>query len=115
MRSLSLFYKLISDTPEGNPFNQLAVISVETGDTFDAIYHYHRALACAQPFTSAGQNLQRSLERARRDWAAYVEEFKATHQGVLPDFQVAKGQEVEGYKQEVVIMQAINGDERLYE
>lgn len=107
--------KLISDTSLGNPFNQLAVISVETGNTFDAIYHYHRALACAQPFTSAGQNLQRSLERARRDWSAYVEEFKAAHEGVLPGFQVAKGQEVEGYKQEVVIMQAINGDERLYE
>lgn len=99
----------------GNPFNQLAVISVEVGDTFDAIYHYHRALACSQPFKSAGQNLQRSLDKARRDWTAYVEEFGATHEGGLPVFQLAPGAELEGYKNELVIMQAINRDERLYE
>lgn len=98
----------------GNPFNQLAVISVETGDTFDAIYHYHRALACAQPFKSAGQNLQRSLDRAKRDWVAFCGEFKE-REGRLPGLEGVVGEGLEGYKRELVVVQAINGGEELYE
>lgn len=99
----------------GNPFNQLAVISVEIGDTFDAIYHYHRALAVSQPFKSAGQNLQRSLDKARRDWKAYVAEERMTRgqDEVVVFDPLVKDHEVEGFKTEQVIMQAIEGEPEL--
>ncbi|KAJ9092496.1 hypothetical protein QFC19_008709 [Naganishia cerealis] len=95
----------------GNPFNQLAVISVEIGDTFDAIYHYHRALAVSQPFKSAGHNLRRSLDKASRDWTTYVTERKAEKgQGETIVFDdLVKGSEVDMFKNEEVIMQAIDG------
>ncbi|KAJ9097645.1 hypothetical protein QFC21_004681 [Naganishia friedmannii] len=94
----------------GNPFNQLAVISVEVGDTFDAVYHYHRALACSAPFKSAGHNLRRSLDKAKRDWSAYVSERKATSGDWVVVFEeLAKGREVGMFKNEEVVMQAIDG------
>lgn len=94
----------------GNPFNQLAVISVEVGDIFDAIYHYHRALACSTPFKSAGHNLRRSLDKAKRDWTAYVLERKAAGGDWVVVFDdLVKGCEVAMFKNEEVVMQAIDG------
>lgn len=46
----------------GNPFNQLATIDNYRSDRFGATYHWLRALAVKEPFTTARGNLQATLK-----------------------------------------------------
>ncbi|GAA6021027.1 hypothetical protein JCM10207_003892 [Rhodosporidiobolus poonsookiae] len=54
----------------GNPSNQLAVLSQYAHDALSSVYHYLRALATRQPFATARANLQVTLKRAVARWAA---------------------------------------------
>ncbi|PWZ01134.1 hypothetical protein BCV70DRAFT_199502 [Testicularia cyperi] len=44
---------------QGNPSNQLAVVSTYNADTFASLYHYYRALCVKTPFTKAKINLEK--------------------------------------------------------
>ncbi|BGP16343.1 hypothetical protein JCM10213_004884 [Rhodosporidiobolus nylandii] len=54
----------------GNPSNQLAVLSQYASDPLSSLYHYYRALAVRQPFTTAKANLEVSFKKAVRKWFA---------------------------------------------
>ena len=53
---------------EGNPSNQLAILSAYQTDTFNAIFHYYRAICVQQPYETAAENMGRSLKRALDFW-----------------------------------------------
>jgi protein SMG7 len=53
---------------EGNPSNQLAILSSYQMDTFNAIVHYYRAICVQQPYDGAAENMGRSLKRALDFW-----------------------------------------------
>ncbi|SNX86288.1 uncharacterized protein MEPE_04997 [Melanopsichium pennsylvanicum] len=48
---------------QGNPSNQLAVVSTYKGDTFVSLYHYYRALCVKTPFPKAKVNLEKLLAK----------------------------------------------------
>ncbi|KAH8916318.1 hypothetical protein BT69DRAFT_1250382 [Atractiella rhizophila] len=48
----------------GNPSNQLAVLSSYAGDSLGSIYHYYRALCAQEPFSTARNNLQVTYRKA---------------------------------------------------
>ncbi|KAK0556281.1 hypothetical protein OC846_001236 [Tilletia horrida] len=60
----------------GNPSNQLAVISVYTHDSLGAIHHYYRALCCRVPFETARGNLENTLSKSVKWWADRMEEVE---------------------------------------
>ena len=53
---------------EGNPSNQLAILSSYQTDTFTAIVHYYRAICVQQPYDGAAENMGKSLKRALDFW-----------------------------------------------
>lgn len=86
----------------GNPSNQLAVISTYAQDNFSAIYHYHRALTCSQPFQTARQNLHKILRKSLTEW-------QSTGQSAGPGFPPIEGpaaDDPEVLKREAVLVQA---------
>ena len=56
---------------QGNPSNQLAVVSTYQGDTFASLYYYYRALCVKTPFAKAKINLEKLLAKPT---SAYLEE-----------------------------------------
>ncbi|SPO27955.1 uncharacterized protein UTRI_05098 [Ustilago trichophora] len=56
---------------QGNPSNQLAVVSTYKGDTFASLYYYYRALCVKTPFAKAKINLEKLLSKPT---SAYLEE-----------------------------------------
>lgn len=48
---------------QGQPSNQLAVISLYNNDTFAALYYYYRALCVKTPFAKAKVNLEKLLAK----------------------------------------------------
>ena len=52
----------------GNPSNQLAVLSQYGGDTLSSTYHYYRALAVKQPFATARANLDIMYAKQLSRW-----------------------------------------------
>lgn len=53
---------------EGNPSNQLAILSSYQMDSFNAIVHYYRAICVQQPYDGAAENMGKSLKRALEFW-----------------------------------------------
>ncbi|PWN30198.1 hypothetical protein BDZ90DRAFT_229218 [Jaminaea rosea] len=53
---------------EGNPSNQLAVVSTYQSDTFGAVYHYYRALCVKRPFDTSKVNLGAAFGKAVDAW-----------------------------------------------
>ncbi len=56
---------------QGNPSNQLAVVSTYKGDTFASLYYYYRALCVKTPFAKAKINLEKLLAKPT---SAYLDE-----------------------------------------
>ncbi|EST09043.1 DNA/RNA-binding domain, Est1-type [Kalmanozyma brasiliensis GHG001] len=56
---------------QGNPSNQLAVVSQYNGEIFASVYNYYRALCVKTPFAKAKVNLEKLLARPT---SAYLEE-----------------------------------------
>lgn len=48
----------------GNPSNQLAILSSYIPDVLSSVYHYYRALCVKNPFPTARQNLEGSFTKA---------------------------------------------------
>lgn len=48
---------------QGQPSNQLAVVSLYNADTFSALYYYYRALCVKTPFVKAKINLEKLLSK----------------------------------------------------
>ncbi|GAC98168.1 hypothetical protein PHSY_005757 [Pseudozyma hubeiensis SY62] len=55
---------------QGQPSNQLAVVSLYSSDTFAALYYYYRALCVKTPFAKAKINLEKLLSKPT---SAYLE------------------------------------------
>ena len=53
---------------EGNPSNQLAILSSYQSDTFGAIVHYYRAICVQQPYDGAAENMGKSLKKSLDFW-----------------------------------------------
>jgi protein SMG7 len=53
---------------EGNPSNQLAILSAYQMDTFNAIVHYYRAICVQQPYDTAAENMGKALKRSLDFW-----------------------------------------------
>lgn len=53
---------------EGNPSNQLAILSSYQTDTFNAIVHYYRAICVQQPYDGAAENMGKSLKKSLDFW-----------------------------------------------
>lgn len=53
---------------EGNPSNQLAILSSYQMDTFNAIVHYYRAICVQQPYDGAAENMGKSLKKSLDFW-----------------------------------------------
>ncbi|MBW0468819.1 hypothetical protein O181_008534 [Austropuccinia psidii MF-1] len=52
----------------GNPSNQLAVLSSYVPDILSCAYHYYRALSVKNPFPTARQNLRLTFTKALEKW-----------------------------------------------
>ncbi|ORX89026.1 hypothetical protein K493DRAFT_72545 [Basidiobolus meristosporus CBS 931.73] len=50
----------------GNPHNQLAVVSSYLGDELGTIYHYYRSLVTLQPFLTAKENIDLLFQRSKK-------------------------------------------------
>ena len=50
----------------GNPHNQLAVLATYVNDDFNAMYHYFRSIAAANPFPTSKENLAVMFEKNRQ-------------------------------------------------
>lgn len=48
---------------EGNPSNQLAILSLYGGDSFAAVMHYYRALCVKRAFPTSRENLHKTLQK----------------------------------------------------
>lgn len=48
---------------EGNPSNQLAILSMYSDDVFSAVFHYYRALCVERPFPTSRNNLESALKK----------------------------------------------------
>ena len=66
---------------QGNPSNQLAVVSLYNGDTFAALYYYYRALCVKTPFAKARVNLEKLLAKPT---STYLEEASRSAHGGHP-------------------------------
>ena len=53
---------------EGNPSNQLAILSSYQMDTFNAIVHYYRAICVEQPYDGSAENMNKSLKKSLDFW-----------------------------------------------
>ena len=53
---------------EGNPSNQLAILSSYQMDTFNAVVHYYRAICVQQPYDGAAENMGKSLKKSLDFW-----------------------------------------------
>ncbi|GAK68270.1 uncharacterized protein PAN0_059d6511 [Moesziomyces antarcticus] len=62
---------------QGNPANQLAVVSTYKGDTFASLYYYYRALCVKTPFAKAKINLEKLLAKPTAAWLD--EASRSTH------------------------------------
>jgi hypothetical protein len=51
----------------GAPANQLGVLSTYSKDFLASTYYFYRALACDEPFTTAGNNLGLGFRKILRD------------------------------------------------
>jgi len=63
-------YYVLAQTllPEnGAPANQLAVLSTYSKDFMASTYYFYRALACDEPFATAGNNLALGFRKVLRD------------------------------------------------
>jgi hypothetical protein len=63
-------YYVLAQTllPEnGAPANQLAVLSTYSKDFLASTYYFYRALACDEPFATAGNNLALGFRKVLRD------------------------------------------------
>jgi hypothetical protein len=63
-------YYVLAQTllPEnGAPANQLAVLSTYSKDFLASTYYFYRALACDEPFPTAGNNLALGFRKVLRD------------------------------------------------
>lgn len=63
-------YYVLAQTllPEnGAPANQLAVLSTYSKDFLASTYYFYRALACGEPFATAGNNLALGFRKVLRD------------------------------------------------
>ena len=63
-------YYVLAQTlvPEnGAPANQLAVLSTYSKDFLSSTYYFYRALACDEPFATAGNNLALGFRKVLRD------------------------------------------------
>lgn len=94
----------------GNPSNQMAVISTYSKDTFTAVYQYYRALACQQPFLTARGNLDKMLLKTLKEWRT----ARGTLEGDDIEIESARGfpeldshKPLESLKDEEVLLQAI--------
>ncbi|GAX73413.1 hypothetical protein CEUSTIGMA_g865.t1 [Chlamydomonas eustigma] len=69
-----VLYRLAANVQpsSGNPFNQLAVMSYQSGDELRAVYFYFRSLGVAQPFTTARENLLLLFEKNRSKLAVQL-------------------------------------------
>lgn len=72
---------------QGNPSNQLAVVSTYKGDTFGSLYYYYRALCVKTPFAKAKINLEKLLAKPT---SAYLEEATRSSDGASPTWDAAK-------------------------
>ncbi|RKO86654.1 hypothetical protein BDK51DRAFT_41324 [Blyttiomyces helicus] len=81
----NLALRLVPDS--GNPYNQLAVVSVYQGDFFRALERYYRSLMVENPFPTAFENLILVSQKARK-WAAAgaVEESGEGESGEVASF-----------------------------
>ncbi|KAM0791259.1 hypothetical protein ACM66B_005735 [Microbotryomycetes sp. NB124-2] len=53
---------------DGNPSNQLAVLSTYSNDNLSTVYHYYRALAVMTPFSTARVNLGKLFAKLVTRW-----------------------------------------------
>jgi protein SMG7 len=53
---------------QGNPSNQLAIISAYEKDPFASLVHYYRALCVSEPFETAAENMSSVLTRTYDQW-----------------------------------------------
>ncbi|GAA5975968.1 hypothetical protein JCM11641_002852 [Rhodosporidiobolus odoratus] len=65
----------------GNPSNQLAVLSQYASDPLSSVHHYYRALAVRQPFATARANLQITFRKTVQKWFAPGGENEHTGEG----------------------------------
>ncbi|TKY89094.1 hypothetical protein EX895_001625 [Sporisorium graminicola] len=72
---------------QGNPSNQLAVVSLYNGDTFATLYYYYRALCVKTPFAKAKVNLEKLLAKPT---SLYLEEASRAAGGSLPVWDAAR-------------------------
>ncbi|KAJ1024762.1 hypothetical protein NDA16_002802 [Ustilago loliicola] len=72
---------------QGNPSNQLAVVSTYKGDTFGSLYYYYRALCVKTPFAKAKINLEKLLAKPT---SAYLEGAARSSDGASPTWDTAK-------------------------
>lgn len=52
------------DPANGNPYNQLAVLSTYVEDELGAVYYYCRGLAVGEPFPKSKENLVAMFEKS---------------------------------------------------
>ncbi|SPO28848.1 uncharacterized protein UTRI_05098_B [Ustilago trichophora] len=71
---------------QGNPSNQLAVVSTYKGDTFASLYYYYRALCVKTPFAKAKINLEKLLAKPT---SAYLEEASRSGDASNPTWDAA--------------------------
>ncbi|SJX64415.1 uncharacterized protein SRS1_15056 [Sporisorium reilianum f. sp. reilianum] len=72
---------------QGNPSNQLAVVSLYNGDTFATLYYYYRALCVKTPFAKAKVNLEKLLAKPT---SAFLEEASRAADGGHPVWDAAQ-------------------------
>eukprot|EP00879_Flechtneria_rotunda_P004686 GHRR01004950.1.p1 GENE.GHRR01004950.1~~GHRR01004950.1.p1 ORF type:complete len:1360 (+),score=644.13 GHRR01004950.1:1193-5272(+) len=68
----------------GNPYNQLAVMAVMTGDELRAVYHYARSLCVGLPFLTARENLLLLFEQNRARYSELLNRRKQQEQQQHP-------------------------------
>ena len=83
---------------EGNPSNQLAILSSYQMDTFNAIVHYYRAICVQQPYDGAAENMGKSLKRSLDFWNT---KGKAKQQEVT-----APRLKIEALKEQIIALHA---------
>ena len=68
---------------EGNPSNQLAILALYGGDSFNALMHYYRALCARNPFVTSRDNLKQCLEKALQSYRNGVDDMDQRENQVL--------------------------------
>ncbi|CDW95237.1 hypothetical protein [Sporisorium scitamineum] len=80
---------------QGNPSNQLAVVSLYNGDTFATLYYYYRALCVKTPFAKAKVNLEKLLAKPT---SAYLEEASRSADGGHPVWNAAQDRQARDHQ-----------------